>query len=276
MLSESTITHEFVKAHPLEAARILEKLGVKEVASFLKKAPPDSAAGVLKYIDRPTAAGCLELMDVKESTAIVARIPLEIASPVLRIARKQECEMILRGLPDKLSGQLRVLLRYPEGTAGAIMDPQAFTLPEDITIKEALKRLKKHPEHVESYIYVLNRDNVLTGLFSVRELIFAGMDNLVSSVMTNPPKRLSPGMRRHAIMENPDWNDYHLLPVVDETGIFLGAIKYQDINRLESKVRENAGSLNGNHVAMALGELYWTGLSSIMKGAFSVFKSDRP
>ena len=46
-------------------------------------------------------------------------------------------ERLLGGLPKDQQQSLRRVLRYPVGTAGEIMDPAVFALPDDIAVAEA-------------------------------------------------------------------------------------------------------------------------------------------
>ena len=68
---------------------------------------------------------------------------------------------------------------------------------------------------------------------------------------------------------NPGWREFHTLPVVDEKGIFLGAIDYRTIRRLEQDIIKPAHHSPLNETAAAMGELFWVGLSGFVKGAAS-------
>jgi hypothetical protein len=55
--------------------------------------------------------------------------------------------------------------------------------------------------------------------------------------------------------------------VVDEKGVFLGAIDYQTIRRLEQEIIKPPQQSPLNETTAAMGELFWVGFSGLVKGA---------
>lgn len=97
----------------------------------------------------------------------------------------------------------------------------------------------------------------------------------VYSVMQTGIGQFSPNSNREAILAHPDWRTYHDLPVVDETGRFLGVIDYQTIRRLESDIKESIRPRSAYDTGKALGELYWIGMSAFIRGATTVVSPDK-
>ena len=154
------------------------------------------------------------------------------------------------------------------------MDPQIFTLLDDITVEEALELIRKHPEQVFYHIPVIDREHALLGLISIRKIMLSQPDALISSVMDTGVGQLSPWSNREAILAHPGWRIYHDLPVVDENGVFLGIISYQMVRRLEDEIRGTKRTGPAHDAGKALGELYWIGMSAFFKGATSVANLD--
>ncbi|MDY6844738.1 MAG: CBS domain-containing protein [Thermodesulfobacteriota bacterium] len=267
MNNDLMLSFEFIKAHPLDAARILERFDIEETNAFLKEAPPSLAATVIKLMDLIYAAQCLEKMGTNESGAIIVELSSEIASTLLRRIDHRRIESILEAVPQDTARELRSRLRYSEGTAGALMDSHVFTLPEDITIEEGLNRIRKHPQEVMHYIYVVNRERVLVGFIDLRELILSDSRSLISVVMHTKLVKISVYLSQQAILMHPGWAEFHALPVVDHKGIFLGAIDHHTLRKLESNIKGHLSTVPINTIARALGELYWIGLSGLIKGA---------
>jgi Mg/Co/Ni transporter MgtE len=268
MDADLVLSYEFIKAHPTDAARILERLSVEETAPFLRETPPSLAAGIVKAMDQMIATRCLELMEVEPARTIIAHLPLQIASLILR--RMGSRESIIKALPDDTSALLRLLLSYPVGTAGALMDPKVFTLLEEITVEEALKRFRKDWHHSIQYVFILNREQRLIGLINLCKLFISDQDLKVSTLVDTETTRILAGLSQEAIIAHPGWQQMEVLPVVDESGIFLGAIDYRTLRRLESDNQDRLRPKPLNSTGSALAELYWVGLSGLIKGAASV------
>jgi magnesium transporter len=273
--SVQRLSKEFIKEHSLDAAKILETLPVEGTVKFLKEIPPDLAAKVSDLMPPFMVAQCLEHMDDKMAALIIEKFSVEVATALLRRVKKSKRLAILEVLPDDSKKSLGLVLKFSEHTAGALMDPQVFTLFDDISVKEAIKDIRNNPQHVFYHIPVISREQILLGLVNIRELMISEPESLVASVMHTGIGKLLPSANRETILAHPDWRNYHELPVVDQTGLFLGLISYQVVRRLESEVQESVRSASLSDTGKALGELYWVGMSAFLKGAASVMKPEK-
>ena len=201
--------------------------------------------------------------------AIAERLPLEITSMVLRKMDPALKDSVMKTLSREILDPLNLMLRFPEGTAGALMDPLYFVLPVDIHAKEAIRRVRYHRKQNTSYVYVVNRDHVISGFINMLEMLHLEPKTLISSIIHTDIWKLSAHSDRQAILSNPGWRKFHTLPVVDEKSIYLGAIDYQTIRRLEQEIIKPPHQSPLNETAAAMGELFWVGLSGLVKGAAS-------
>ncbi len=274
MKEDKPLLKAFIQTHPADAARILESLPSEETSSFLGELFPTLSAEILKHLDPVTASLCLEKLNLTQSVEIIIRLPLDIASHLLRRIEEQQRKAILSKLPPQVSKQVSSNIRNRDGTAGALMDTQVLTLPDDITIKEALKRARIYSDHQAHYIYILNRELLLVGFVTTPQLLAARPSDPLASVMAKPISRLSPIMNRQAILANPGWKELHALPVVDGNGVFLGALGYQTLQKLKM-TDEIQPRWQEKGIASAFGELYWNGLSVCINEMILAMRSGR-
>jgi Mg/Co/Ni transporter MgtE len=265
MDSDLLISSRFIDAHPVDAARILEPMPVEDTAYFLEEVSPRLAAAVMGLMDSMTAARCLELVAAKKATEIVANLPQQISPLLLRRCDERTRQVILETMPHEVAKPLRSVLDFAEGTAGALMDPRVFTLFEDGYVREALRHMRKRPKHLIYYVYVLNRDQVFTGYTDLRELMLADPGLQISSVMRTDMGHLSPRLNRAAILDHPDWHRFHALPVLNEKGVFLGALGYQTLRRLEHEENQGPRAESAREAGTALAELYQIGVAGLLK-----------
>ena len=263
------LSHAFARAHPQDAARVLEGLPPKDIAPFLKEAPVSLSAPLIREMSPVTAALCLEMIGAKPAAGIIMKLPFAISLLLLRRMNEVSRQSVLNILSPDKAENLHKTLKFPEGTAGALMDPNVFVLMEDVTVREALQHLRKRPEHMIYYIFVVNRGHTFVGFIDIRELMQADTKATISTLMHTDMRPLFPRQTQRAIVENPGWRLFHALPVVDDKGIFLGAIGYKTLRRLEIDSRSEGRSLTTDQTNQALGELYWLGLSGLFKGLFS-------
>ncbi len=223
------IATEFVERHALDAARILERHSADEITVFLENAPAVPAARVLTVMDTTVAVTCLGRMRDEPGATLLGEIPFEIAALYLRIMEEPRRRALIGLLPLERGSALESVLRYPEGSAGSIMDPLVFTVPVDLAVRDLLERLRQREYHVLDYVFVVDRRNALAGYLSLRDLMVTDPESAVASVMFTCDAFLSPAASIDSVMNHPAWSEFRVLSVLDDEGVLTGQIPLQTI-----------------------------------------------
>jgi magnesium transporter len=213
---------------------------------------PAAAAAALVPLEAERAGAVLAGLGVDAAVAVVRRLPADVAGQVLA------------AMPLPAGEQVRRVLRFPEGTAGASMDPAIFVLPDDITVAEARTRLRRAGRDLLYYLYVVDREQRLAGVLDIPELLRARARDRVGTVMHADVQRIEAWTPAGAVHRHPGWHTYHAMPVVDERGRLLGAIRYQTLRRLERDATGPQPRSPGADTALALGELFRVGLTGLV------------
>ena len=260
------LIHSFIRDHAAEAARVLESHSLDELVDLLSGMPPDLSAALYEAMEASTAAACLERVEASRAGAALELLALERAAPLLRRVRPEAREAILRLLPPEPEQHLKLLLSSREGTAGALMDPRMLTLPAEVTAGEALDRVRANPEQATSYSFVVERDETLAGVLSLRELLAADSATPVSTLMRRDVVCLRMDDSLASVGVHPGWMEFHILPVLDGQGRFAGALRHRTLRR-ETGVQDQG---RPDQAGTALGELYRIGLSALVNGALEM------
>lgn len=272
MTSDLDLCGTFVVAHPRDAARVLERLPAEDVAALLDAMPPGTSARAFEQMTPTTAAGSLQRMRTDAAAALVAGLRSDLAASLLRRVDSAVQAAVLERLPQAEARVLRAVLRYPEGTAGALMDPRAIAVADDVAAREALAAVRRSPRDRLSYLFVVDRAHRLAGVADLGELMQARPGDLVAAIMDRSVSRLPARTGRAGILAHPGWRRFHTLPVVDEESRFVGAIRYEVFRALEDDAEDKARRQDAVTTVVALGELYWLGLSSVLDGLASIVK----
>lgn len=250
-------------SHPLEAARVLERLPAKEVAAFLADVGPETAAACLRVMHDPVAAETLAALEEARAAQILEALPVDASSMLLRRLSAERRNALLAAIGGREERSLRALLRFAPNTAGALMDPDVLALPVDLTVADALERVRQAANDARYNLYAVDREGRLVGAFNLRELFLADAKATLSSISRRNPHRIPAGADRHAIVSHPGWREVHALPVADANGVYLGAIRYRTLRRLEDELRGTA--VESGATARALGDLFRTGATSLLE-----------
>jgi len=256
------LVQRFAAAHPDEAARVLGGQAAAQVAEVLARLPEETAATLLAQTSPPVAAAAVGTLDPARGARLLARLPAERAAALLRRLDPEPRERLMREMPG--AERLRPLIVLPEDTAGALMDPGTLALPEDLELDEVRRRLGRHAHHLALELYVVDREQRLVGLADLREVLDTSrrgpLAGLVRAVEPLPARA-----DLTAIAAHPAWSRRGSLPVVDERGTYLGAVRAE---RLRQRTQSGATqrSRAEKEAVLALGELFWLGLSGAFTG----------
>jgi magnesium transporter len=256
----------FMRRHPVAAARVLENYSSRQLGELFDQASEESVAKTLEHMSADRGADCLAVMEPKSAARLLAALHTDSQLSVMRLSKAAVRKAILEALDDEISGPLERMLRYPEGTVGELMDAFVFTVPNDISVQETLKRARSASLEVPFYVYVLDRQQRLVGVASLKNLIRAKRSDPVSSLMNRDVVALNPLAPKSAMVKSPHWRSFHTLPVTEEDGVFLGVVRYETISRLREELGPEGRDNDIVDTALALGELYWVGLAGVIDG----------
>lgn len=235
----------------------------QEAAQVLGDLAPAAAAGLLHYLPSLSAVLALEQLSVEEAAAILIAARPDIAASILRATPSERRAAVVKCFPLRLQEVISSLLIYAEDTAGALMDPAVPTAFEQETVRQVLERLQRNPAHALYYLYVVADDQQLVGVVNMRELMSAQSDASLASVCTPNIASIAASATWQTVVGHPAWGSVHALPVVDETGRFVGVIRYKTARDLEQRQASDALTDSGLQTASALGEVFGLGLRGL-------------
>lgn len=256
MNPHSRLGATFIRNHPAAAARILEDYPAESVAQYLAVANPTTTRRVIEYFTPGFAASCLGAIEPLAAGQVFSQLLPDLQITLLRQFDEGTRESLLGVLQPARAASLRNLLPYPESTAGALMEASSASVPEEASVREAVRRVKRLRRGMKFYIYATNPAGQLTGVMTLHELISAASTSHISEVMHRHIISLSPGQSILTVLNSPYWQEYHALPVTDENNVLLGVIRqkrvriYQEASIHKGTVNNGLGSL------IAIGEMF--------------------
>jgi magnesium transporter len=264
--SRRTLALQFLADHPEEAASILEGRPPSQVAALLEEASVELAGGILRRMTPSAAADCLQGLAPSKVARIAETLPAGAVAALLRRVEAAFSDSVLSSMEAPTANAFRSMLRHPEDSAGALMDPRVLAFPGDIRVKDAIARLRKTAQASTYYLYIVDRDQKLVGVLNVRELLVAQPERMLTEVMHQPVARLDTPANRRTILHHPGWRVHHALPVVDGEERFLGVIRYETVRDLEQESARKETAPPVLDTAMRLGELMWVALGGLFAG----------
>jgi magnesium transporter len=259
MFVEEQLARTLLRDHPEQAARLLDRAEPADVAALLAELPAAEAAAVYRELSPAPAAASASVLPDDVLARVALELPLDRAAAILRrLPSERRAELLSRF--DRDRGQhLEGLLAYPENTAGALADPLALALPDDITVREAQRQMRGSERHLFYHVFIIGRDRSLRGTLAMQELMGARPRQPLSAVMQRDVVALDALTPLATVAVHPAWREFDALPVIDAERKLIGAIRHRMIRQMaQEQTRPFMETIVG------LSELYWAGLSGML------------
>lgn len=167
--------HKIAELHPAEIATVMNELDAREQEMILASLDPKTAAAALEKASPEVRRSVIENLDNAEVVRLLETLPPHEAADVLEVIAPEKREAIL-GLADKsFAAYIKELLGYTKNTAASVMSNEFVSVPMDYTVGQTIAAVKKVAQEVRTiyYVYVVDEENRLVGLVSLRDLLLA-------------------------------------------------------------------------------------------------------
>jgi len=218
-------------SEPTHVADLLAGIPVDEAVIAFRLLPKSLAISVFDYMDGAfqnqlleafsdqAARSFLEAMPPDDRTELLEEVPAKVARRLLQILSPDQRRVTLQ------------LLGYEEDTAGREMTPLFVDLHGDMTVAQALERIRRLAINRETvYVcYVMDRRRHLIGTVSLKDLVIADPDAKVSDIMTPDPSFVSTHTDREEVARELREDNLLAIPVVDAEQRLVGIITHDDV-----------------------------------------------
>ena len=222
---------ELESYHSADLADIFQELKPEERLICITNINEELASDVIEYLTPQLQVEILGDIDENLASRLVSKLPHDEAADVLGNMEEDETEAFLENLPQKFSSEVQELLTYNEDTAGGIMNPLVLTVYDNMTVKEALDtiRIKAEKENMELYYaYVVDKNDHLVGVLSLRTLITAPIDLNVQDIMIKDIVKVHVDDYQDHIADVFMKYQFNALPVVDLYDRLKGIVTWDD------------------------------------------------
>jgi CBS domain-containing protein len=217
--------------HPADIADIISQVSHKEGATFFKDLDVDVAAEALSELKPETQVDIITGMDTDKAADIIEEMPPDEAADILSDLPVDKAKEILESIEKEEAEDIQELLSHEEDTAGGLMTNVFIAYPPETTVTTAIENFKKDAEEIEIvyYIYVIDADEKLMGVVSLRDLLLADLDTKLSDIMETKVKTVTPETDEMEVAEIISKYNLVALPVVDIEGFMLGIVTVDDV-----------------------------------------------
>ena len=236
------------EVHPADIAYILARLDRVSQHMVFDLLDSENASDVLMELSDDTQERVLSKMDEEKLAVLVDMLESDEAADVLATMEPELAEKVLDTLPAEQKDDVQQLLAYGEDTAGGIMSTELVAVRENMIIQEVIEEVRNAADKVEDIygIWVVSESGILRGLVTLKRLILAKPDRIVSTLVDTDIKMVTVDMDQEEVVHLMRRYDLVTVPVVDSEGKLLGRITWDDaMEVMNDELEEDIGYISG-------------------------------
>jgi len=223
---------KLARLHPVEIAQLAESLSPLHRTEIVKSLDDETAADTLEEMSTENQARILEEMDGERAADILEEMSPDDAVDVLGELSDEKAQELFDLMEEEEKADVAELLPFHKDTAGGMMTTEFVAFPQNLTVGQAIARLRETAETPAMiyYLYIVAEENSwrLVGLISLRSLILADPTYSLSEVMREKFQFAHPNDSAEDVAQTIAEYNLLALPVVDDLGEIAGIVTVDD------------------------------------------------
>lgn len=213
-----------------DIALLFHKLDQNKLPMLFRLLPKELAAETFVEMDEDAQELLIHGFSDTELKDVVDELYVDDAVDLVEEMPANVVKRILRQADPETRKIINEILKYPDDSAGSIMTTEYVSLRPDMTVKDAIKRIRRTGVDKETIYtcYVTNENRKLVGMLSIKTLLLTDDDDIVEDIMETNVISVNT-LDDQEIVAN-QFNKYNFLalPVVDRENRLVGIITVDD------------------------------------------------
>ncbi len=225
------LRQKMAEMNEADIAVIMEELDEAELLKIFRILPKNMAADVFSYLEVESQQFIITSLSEKDAAGIINNLMADDATDLLEEMPANVVKKLLANASPETRRDINHLLRYPEDSAGSIMTVEYVDLKENMTVEDAVARIRKVGMDSETIniCYVLDAKRTLVGTVALRYLLISPGDAVIGDIMHENVIFINTLMDQEEVARQFQKYDFTAMPVVDNENRLVGIITVDDI-----------------------------------------------
>lgn len=226
-----TLKRELLKMEEADIAEVMEELDPKNLLIVFRLLPKEIAVDVFSYMSAKQQLDLSQLINEDKLREILEELSFDDKIDFLEEMPANIVKKILKNCSDTERKLINQFLNYPEYTAGSLMTIEFADLKKEMTVKDALDRIRRTALDKETIYtcYVMDQGRKFQGTVSLKDLVLSQPDVLVEEIMEHDPIYVITTDDQEEVARMFKKYDLLTMPVVDQERRLVGIITIDDV-----------------------------------------------
>ncbi len=217
--------------NPADIAGVMSEMEDEDSLKMFRILPKDIAADVFADLELDVQQYIIRSMSDREASNIIENLMADDATDLLEEMPASVVKRILANASPETRADINHLLRYPEDSAGSIMTVEYVDLHEDMTVNDAIERIRKKGVDSETIniCYVVTKQKILVGTVALRYLLIMKPDEIIGDIMNTNVISINTMTDQEETARMFQKYGFTAMPVVDNESRMVGIITIDDV-----------------------------------------------
>jgi len=237
----STLRDILATMNPADVAAVFEELNDSSIPLLFRLLPKELAAETFVEMEPEHQEMLIHGFSDAELKEVIDELYVDDAVDLVEEMPTNVVKRILRQADPEMRRSINEILRYPEDSAGSIMTTEFVSLRPNMTVEEAIKRIRRTGVDKETIntCYVTEK-GLLIGALSLRTLILADADDNIRDIMEPHVISVNTSEDQEAVAQMFSKYNFSALPVVDTENRLVGIVTVDDaMDVMQEEVTED-------------------------------------
>lgn len=229
--------------YSIDIASALSDFEDEDLKNLLELLDSDDIASIIEESDEELQKRIVNLLSPGKTVQTFSHMSTDDIADILGTLDINQRKELLELMRERDSSEIQMLLGFEPNTAGGIMTTRYIALRKNLTIKEALQKIKligPKTEVIET-IFIINLKNELIGTADLRDILIAADESRLEDIMNENVIFVYPDTDQEEVSLIVSKYDLKALPVVNKRHSILGIITVDDV--IDVIVKENTEDL---------------------------------
>ena len=226
----------------VDIATAMGEMEEEDSLKMFRILPKDMAADVFADLELDNQQYIIRSLSDREASNIIDNLMADDATDLLEEMPANVVKRILANASPETRADINHLLRYPEDSAGSIMTVEYVDLREDMTVADAIERIRKKGVDSETIniCYVVTRQKILVGTVALRYLLIMKPEEIIGDIMNTNVISIGTMTDQEEAARMFQKYGFTAMPVVDNESRMVGIITIDDVvDILEEEATED-------------------------------------
>lgn len=226
---------------PADLSLVLEEFP-KKIGTLFRLLPKDLASECFVEMESESQETLLSSFTDNELKEVIDELYIDDAVDIIEEMPANVVKRILHNSDPETRKTINEILKYPDDSAGSLMTIEYVSLDEDITVSDALKRIRRTGVDKETIYtcYVTKPDRTLLGYITAKTLLLSDEETIISDLMEQNIIYVNTHEDKEVVAKEMSKYDLLALPVVDNENRLVGIITVDDaIDVIEEEATED-------------------------------------